>query len=170
TMCGSPSLSTITMPVLDTVSGDMTINAPQATLSLGGSMDVQGDATLSVSGIGGLAMNTPGGSMDATLVTGDAAMTLAIPAGAFAGHVPFAISRITASGLDPQPGTSSSGAVTVDPIVGYHFDFQLPTLNLNATVSFVVNLAGLSSADATSLLAAVGAGQATLAVNSTQSG
>ena len=92
-------------------------------------------------------------------------MTAALAHGTFAGSVPFTVTRLDPAVLPPEPGQDSTGgAATIDPLAAYQFNFAIPTLGQNATLTFEINLAALSPADRAAFLAALAAGNATVAV------
>jgi hypothetical protein len=163
TITGNPQLSTLETPGLDDIGGDVDINAPQADIDLG-DVDISGNASLAGAGADGLTAATADGTTYVSLLTGEAQMELSLGALVFDTPVPFSVSQLQAADFTVQPGVESGTAVNVQPVLGYRYTFTVPTLNADATVTFTVNLAGLPPADATALLAAVAAGDASLAV------
>jgi hypothetical protein len=90
-------------------------------------------------------------------------MHVFLPKEAFAGPVGFTLSRT--SGTPPEAGTAADGsAALVDPILGFRFAFDIPTLNKDASLTFVVDLSQLDAAGRADLLNAIGAGIGTIAV------
>ena len=159
---GNATLTTIDLSELKDVGGNLIIEAPTVTtLDVDGAI-VQGDATFVTDGAQPLAAMTAEGTTSLTLITGSAAMTAVIPDGAFTGFVPFTVTQITGVALEEQSGTAGGTPATVDPLVGYQFAFGVTTLDVDATLTFTIDLAALSQPDA--LLAAIGAGVASLAV------
>ena len=53
---------------------------------------------------------------------------------------------------------------SIDPILGYRFAFDIPTLNADARLTFTVDLSQLDAAGRADLLNAIGAGTGTIAV------
>ena len=91
-------------------------------------------------------------------------MTAALPAGAFGAAVPFTITHIEPASLPAEAGTGAGGAAaTIDPVAAWQFDFDVPTLNEDATLTFEIQVDGLDPATRADFLAALDSGTATLA-------
>ena len=90
-------------------------------------------------------------------------MRALLPDGAFETSVPFAITRLDPAALLPEAGTDAGGQpATIDPVEGYSFQFGVPTLGVDATLTFEVRLDALDGATVDALLAALGSDRATL--------
>jgi hypothetical protein len=65
---------------------------------------------------------------------------------------------------DPaQIGSDADGsAATIDPIIGYQFVFDVPTLNADANLAFTIDMAALDSVERANLLNSLGSGVATI--------
>jgi hypothetical protein len=95
------------------------------------------------------------------MLSGAAAMEVRIPAGAFTAPVPFTITRPAAD--PPAPGTAADGTpATITPISAFQFAFAVPTLNLDASLSFVIDMTMLSAADQATILNSIASGVATI--------
>jgi len=92
-------------------------------------------------------------------------MTAVLAAGTFDHAVAFTVTRIDPAMLPPEPGQDSTGgAATIDPLAAYQFDFDIPTLGQDAALTFEINVGAMSAADRDAFLAALAAGNATVAV------
>jgi hypothetical protein len=106
---------------------------------------------------------TADGSTSVTILEGGASMHAVLPAGAFDQPVSFTIART--SDTPPEDGTAPDGSpAQVDPILGYRFQFGIPTLNDDAQLTFTVDLSQLDAATRADLLNAIGVGSGTIAV------
>ena len=77
--------------------------------------------------------------------------------------VGFTISRT--SDTPPEAGTAADGSpALIDPILGFRFAFDIPTLNADARLTFTVDLSQLDAVGRADLLNAIGAGIGTIAV------
>jgi HYR domain len=86
-----------------------------------------------------------------------------LPEGVFDHPVGFTISRTFDT--PPEAGTAADGsAAQIDPILGYRFAFDIPTLNADASLTFTVDLSHLDAVGRAELLNAIGAGTGTIAV------
>ena len=166
-----------------TVSGDLDIsqNAGSAVINvgngqIGGDCTIvdNGDAVVDVgAGVSGdltlestgdpFSGTTAGGSTSVTILDAAASMHAVLPAGAFDHPVEFTISRT--SDTPPEAGTAADGSpALIDPILGYRFAFDIPTLNADARLTFTVDLSQLDAAARADLLNAIGASTGTIAV------
>ncbi len=99
-----------------------------------------------------------------SLVNGAASLTALLPTGAFNTNVVFSINQVNPATL-PVVGMSTDGsAVNVEPIAAYQFNFTIPTLNADATLTFEIDLSLLDAAGRTTFLTALDANEATLGV------
>jgi hypothetical protein len=90
-------------------------------------------------------------------------MHVLVPKEAFAGPVGFTLART--ADTPPEAGTAADGsAAQIDPILGYRFSFGIPTLNKDASLTFVVDLSQLDAVGRADLLNAIGSGVGTIAV------
>jgi hypothetical protein len=121
---------------------------------------VGGDELISSGGTGLLTTVTADGSTDITILGGIAALHAFVPDGAFDQPVGFTISRHTDP---PQDGQAADGSdALIDPITGYQFAFDVPTLNADAQLSFTVDMSQLDAVEQADLLNAVASGLATI--------
>jgi predicted outer membrane repeat protein len=155
TMTANPTLTVFTAPVLETVEGDMTLELQAATIDLA-TISVGGDSTIVGTATEMLVAETALGSTSFQLLNGLATLETTLAAGTFAANVGFTIEQVTGAEL------AADGAI--DPLVAYHFDFEVPTLGIDAAVTFTIDLDELSAADRQALLEALSDGRATLAV------
>ena len=186
TITGNGFADVIGIGELDSVAGDLTItDNGDATVALGTPGQLGGDLTLETTGSGPLALGdgSPAGNLDLdtagyAAVSGatgagsttiesehpEAVMRTVLPSGAFTAPVDFTLTRIDPAALPPQDGAAAGGgAAVVDPVAAYQFGFGVPTLNQDATLTFEVQVDGLDPATRADFLAAVEAGNATLA-------
>jgi hypothetical protein len=143
------------------VSGDLTItDNGDAVVGAGGG--VGGDLTVETGG-DSFSGTTAGGTTDVTIFDGAATMHVFLPKEAFAQPVPFTLTRTFDA--PPEAGTGPDGSpALVDPILGYRFAFGIPTLNEDASLSFVVDLSQLDAQERADLLNAIAFGTGTIAV------
>ncbi|HMJ94526.1 MAG TPA: hypothetical protein VK486_01660 [Thermoleophilaceae bacterium] len=186
TITDNPGADVINLAELASVAGDLTITGNGAgELVLGSLGDVSGNLTLESTGAGNLDVGggevsgnldldltgydtvtgaTPAGSLNVETSRAEATMRAELPAGTFTGPVGFTLTRLDPAALPPESGAAAGGGTAaVDPVAAYQFDFDVPTLNSDATLTFDVQLDGLDSATRSAFLAAVEAGTATLA-------
>jgi hypothetical protein len=149
---------------LGDVSGDLTLESTGAgNLDVGGG-EVSGNLDLDLTGYDTVTGATPAGNLNVETSRAEATMRAELPAGTFTGPVGFTLTRLDPAALPPESGaTAGGGTAAVDPVAAYQFDFDVPTLNSDATLTFDVQLDGLDSATRSAFLAAVEAGTATLA-------
>jgi HYR domain len=143
------------------IGGDCTIvDNGDAVVNAGGG--VGGDLTIETGG-DPFSGTTAGGSTSVTILGAGASMHVVLPAGAFDQPVAFTISRT--SDTPPEAGTAADGSpAQIDPILGFRFAFDIPTLNADARLTFTVDLSALDAAERANLLNAIGAGTGTIAV------
>jgi hypothetical protein len=181
----NPSMTTIDVSSLTTVGGDLTIvDNGDATVNMSAGADVGGNLTVETTGTGTFDMGdgavggdlsldatgytaisgtTPGGALDLAVIHPEALMHLQVQAATFLTPVSFTVTRVDPVALVPGSGLDASGSLaTIDPIAAYQFNFGVPTLNREATLSFDVTVAQLDAATQTALLNALAAGTATL--------
>jgi hypothetical protein len=186
TITDNPAADVINLAELASVAGDLTITGNGAgELVLGSLGDVSGDLTLESTGAGNLDVGggevsgnldldltgydsvsgaTPAGNLNVETSRAEATMRAELPAGTFTAPVGFTLTRLNPSALPPESGAAADGGTAaVDPVAAYQFDFDVPTLNSDATLTFDVQLDGLDPGTRSAFLAAVDAGTATLA-------
>ncbi len=182
---GNTSATTIDMSSTTTVGGDITVvDNGDASVDMSAGTDVGGDLTVETTGTGAFDMgdgtvtgdvtldatgytdmsgNTPVGSLDLTATRTEAVMHLQIQAATFATPVAFTVTRVDPVTLASESGLDAGGdPATIDPIAAYQFDFEVPTLDRDATLSFDIVLAQLDATTRADLLDALDAGTATL--------
>ncbi|HET9852683.1 MAG TPA: choice-of-anchor Q domain-containing protein [Candidatus Limnocylindrales bacterium] len=157
TLTGNPSLTVFEAPSLETVEGDLSLEIQAATIELG-TVNVAGSSTVVGTDTDRLTAATALGATSFQLINGLAALDATLPDGTFATNVGYAIERLGGSDLDP--------AGLIDPLAAYHLDFDIPTLGVDAAITFTIDLDEMSSAERQSFLDALAAGRATLAVRS----
>src|SRR5262249_11477605 len=139
---GDPATAGVDVSSLTTVGGDMTLEAKNSITAV-----------------------TADGSTEVTLFSAEAQMTASLAAGTFADAVAFTATRLDPAALPHAPRLVFTGAAaTIDPVAAYQFNFSIPTLGQEAALSFEINVASLSNADRDAFLAALAAGNATVAV------
>jgi HYR domain-containing protein len=144
------------------VSGDLTITDNGSAVVSVGNGQVGGDLTIETGG-DSFSGTTAGGSTSVTILNATANMHVFLPKEAFAQPVGFTLSRT--SDTPPEAGTAADGSpAQIDPILGYRFAFAIPTLNKDASLTFVVDLSQLDAVGRADLLNAIGAGIGTIAV------
>ena len=143
--------------------GSITIESTGTGTFATGSGEAAGSVTLDLSGYDQVQSATGGEGTSVSNATAEAMMRVVLPDGAYETAVPFTITHHDPSAL-PEEGTGANGSpATIDPVVGYEFLFDVPTLNADATLTFDVLLDGLDTPTRDALLAALDTGQATLA-------
>src|SRR5262249_54710197 len=110
------------------------------------------------------------GSTEVTLLNAAAQMTAVLPSDTFSGAVGFTVTRLDPAAPSEPGQDSTGGAATIDPLAAYKFGFDIPTLGPNASLTFRINLHMLSTADRDAFLAALAAGNATVAVKNDAAG
>jgi sugar lactone lactonase YvrE len=155
--------ATVDMSASTAVGGDVTVETTGTGTFDMGTGTVAGDVTVDATGYTDMSGNTPGGDLDLTATRAEAVMHLQIPAASFTTPVSFSVTRVDPVALVPESGLNASGSpATIDPIAAYQFDFEVPTLDRDAELSFDIGLAQLDAATRTNLLDALAAGTATL--------
>ena len=153
--------------------GAMVIDGGQGQIGGNATIEDTGAAIINLSDIttisGSLDLETAGdplsgttadGSTDVTLLGGAAALHAVLPQGAFDHPVDFTITRHTDP---PQDGQAADGSdAVINPIFGYEFAFDVPTLNADASLTFTLDMARLDAADQAQVLNALGSGLATI--------
>ncbi|MGH2808373.1 MAG: hypothetical protein ACRDKT_13980, partial [Actinomycetota bacterium] len=155
--------ATVTMGALESA-GEVSIDSTgTGTFSLGDGSPA-GAVDLDLEGYDEVAGATGDTSNAVENARGDATMRVQLPDSAFDVPVPFSITRLDPAGLTPEEGTDASDdPALIDPVAAYQFDFDVPTLNADATLAFDINVDGLDAATRDALLAALDAGTATMA-------
>lgn len=189
---GNTSAGVISLSELGAVSGDVTItDNGSATVYVGGLENVSGDLTLETCGTGVINIGasvggdmsltgcgygsvtgaTAGGSTNLTIESNQAKMTATLPTGTFSASTAFTITTVDPSTLTPGPGSGPTGGTAViDPIAAYQFIFDVPTLNQNASLSFVVDLNALDASTRAAIWQALSAERVTLATKGDAAG
>ncbi len=151
------------------VAGNLTIEGQGA-----GELDLpatSGDMTIDTSGYDVISGATAGGSTSISNTDGQAVMRVVLPDGTFETPVAFTITRLEPATLPPEEGTGADvEPATVDPMAAYSFEFAVPVLGLDATLSFDVLLDSLDADAQAALLAALDAGTATLVTKGGEAG
>ena len=121
TITGNPAVTAITMPGLSSVGGDLTAQAVQTVMAA-----------------------TADGTTTVTLATAEAGLTALLTTGTFASPVAFTASQFDPITLPPEAGQDASGAAaTIDPLFAYQFSFAIPTLDIDALLTFQIDVAAL---------------------------
>ncbi|MGH2806881.1 MAG: Ig-like domain-containing protein, partial [Actinomycetota bacterium] len=158
-------------PTDGTVGGDLTLESTGTGNLTLGSTDTIGNLTLEGTGYDELGGTTAEGDTTIQNTRGDATMRVHLPDGTFEEQVAFTITRRDPDTLPAENGTSADGTdAVIDPLAAYSFDFAVPTLNADATLTFDIHLDGLDAATRDALLAALDAGTATMATQGDDAG
>jgi hypothetical protein len=156
TITGNLDSATITV---GETGGDLTITDNGTAVVNAGNGQVGGNATIETGG-DSFSGTTADGSTSVTILGGTATMHVGLPKEAFAQPVGFTITRRTDSS---GTGTTSDGtSAVIDPVAGFEFAFDVPTLNADAQLSFVVDMSRLDAQGRADLLNALGSGVATI--------
>ncbi len=140
-------------------------------VSVGGSTPVDfsgahvaGNTAVAVGGATNVTLSTAGGSTSVTLTNGPATVQAVLPAGTFTTNVTFSVSPVAPAAM-PTFGVAADGAAaSVTVMAAYQFNFAIPTLNQDATLTFVIQLSALEPTARSAFLDALNAGAATVAV------
>jgi len=182
---GNTDAGNVNLADLSSVGGDITIvDNGDASVNVSGLNTVAGSIDIDTTGTGvfDIGADSTGGTLDLTTtgydringatadgdtnitaVTLDAITTLHISAASFTAPVAFSLTHLDPASLVPEQGTAVDGnPATIEPIVGYQFNFATPVLNHEASLSFDVNLAGLDAASQADILNALASGTATM--------
>jgi hypothetical protein len=151
----NPTLTTLDAPSLETVGGDLTLELQAVAVDLA-TVSVAGDSTIIATGTEMLVAETALGTTSFQLLGGFASLETTLPLGAFESNVAYSVERLAGTDLDAQGD--------LDPLAAYAFDFSVPTLGVDALVTFTIDLDELDAADRQSVLDALAAGRSTLAV------
>jgi hypothetical protein len=144
------------------IGGDLTITDNGDAVVDAGNGQVGGNVTIETGG-DSFSGTTAGGSTSVTILEAGASMHVVLPDGAFDQPVPFTITQTTDS--LPEAGTAADGSpAQIDTLVGYHFAFDIPTLDADAQLTFTVDLSQLDLVQLTALLDAIATGNGTIAV------
>jgi len=159
---GNASGTVVDLGAITSISGDLDLDTAGTTVDLSDA-SVIGHIDITANGSNTVTAVTAGGETDIEVLGGTASMHVVLPDGAFDQPVPFTIER--QSNGAPEPGTTAAGAAaTIDPVAGYRFTFNLPTLGQLAQLTFTVDLAQIDAATRAALLAGVADQTATLAL------
>jgi hypothetical protein len=155
--------ATVNMSAGADVGGNLTVETTGTGTFDMGDGAVGGDLSLDATGYTGISGSSPGGALDLAVTHPEALMHLQVQAATFETPVSFTVTRVDPVALVPESGLDATGSpATIDPIAAYQFNFAVPTLNRDATLSFDIDLAQLDVATQTALLGALAAGTATL--------
>ena len=156
------SASTVALTVGDGIGGNVVFDGNGhaavaiVTPSIRGNLIV-GAGGVSVSG------TTADGTSTVTLANSPATMTVLLPTGAFSRGVRFSVQSLGAEAASVGIG-SDGDPIVASPLSAYQFAFEIPTLDLDATLTFDINVGALDAAGQAEFLDALGAGRATLGV------
>ncbi len=145
--------------------------------SVAGSVDITESSASSVFNIGAgnltcgsvdigsnsaqVAGDTAIANTDVTMTSGSATMHVRVPTGAFSQPVTFKINHLSAD--PPAPGTAADGTpATIAPITSFQFVFAVPTLNVDASLTFTIDLSTLAAGEVANLLNVVASGAASI--------
>ncbi|MFO1325198.1 MAG: hypothetical protein U1F15_14200 [Burkholderiales bacterium] len=160
---GNSATTTVDIGSLTSVAGTLDVeDLSQAhTFDIGAGVISVGDTLIVTTNAQQVAGNTGVQGTDVVMLSSTAAMEVRIPAGAFALPVSFTITRITAD--PPATGTAADGTpATISPISSFQFAFAVPTLNLDASLSFFIDMTALTAADQATILNFIASGAATI--------
>lgn len=154
----------VTLGNLSEVGGDLILESCGSRSFAVGPVSAGGDMILDTRGYSTITGTTAAGATIVSNTTGEAAMTIALATGTFAAPVSFTLSHVEPASLPLQDGVTASGdPVTVDPVAAYQFTFAVPTLNVDASLTFDIFLPGLDAETRAALLDAIASSMATLA-------
>lgn len=164
-VAGNSSATSIDLGGLISTGGDLVVasNASATSIDLSGLTSVGGNMTVeadeSVTAV------TADGTTELALLTSQADMTVFLASQTFTSPVDFTVTRLEPAALPAESGENAAGApAIIDPLFAYQFQFAIPTLNLDAQLTFEIDVAALTPEDEAALLAALAAGSATVAV------
>ncbi|HTG94433.1 MAG TPA: PxKF domain-containing protein, partial [Pyrinomonadaceae bacterium] len=161
---GNGPCTSVILGALATITGNLTVESCGTGMFTLGSVAAAGNATLNTTGYTAVNGTTANGRTTISNGTGEAAMTVNLPAFSFTTPVTYLLTHLDPASLAPEPGLDANNApATIDPVAAYRITFGIPTLNRDATLSFDVSLAGLDADTANAMLAALANGNATLA-------
>lgn len=161
TVSGNASVTTIDMGMLTGTGGDLTVsgNASATTIDMPALTNVGGN--LDAEAMTSIVAVTADGSSELTLATAEASMTALLAMGTFASPAGFTVTRLDPLTLPPEAGESAGGAAAmIDPLAAYQFAFDIPTLGMQAALTFEIDVAALDAATQTAFLAALAADSA----------
>jgi filamentous hemagglutinin len=147
-----------------TVAGDLTATTGGTTTVDFSGAHVSGNTTLVVGDTTTVSASTAAGSTSLTLSNGAALMQAVLPTGTFTSNVVFAVDSLAAGSVTTLGGPTNGDTFSVTTVAAYRFDFAIPTLNQDASLTFDIQLAALDAATRTTFLAALAAGNATVGV------
>jgi hypothetical protein len=147
-IAGNGSATVTDMSALTTVSGDVTIETTGSGVYYVGGADVAGDTSITVDGYSEVDAATADGQTAVGMINGAATMELVLPAGAFPIGDPVAF-RVQQLAADP---VESWGEGSVTTLAAYGFQFDIPTLGLDATLDFEIDLETLDLSAQAALL------------------
>jgi sugar lactone lactonase YvrE len=152
--------ATVDIGSLTSVGGDLVIESTGAgtldvTASVGGSTSVSATGYLTV------AATTADGTTTVQSSDADSSLELELAAGAFTTEVDFTITSVTTPVVEQGFAADGSDA-TIDPVSAYDITFAVPTLDIDASLTFEIVLAALDPARQIAVLDAVAAGNLTL--------
>jgi uncharacterized repeat protein (TIGR01451 family) len=141
-----------TVTITDNGASDVKVDTPR----------VEGDVTIEAGG-SLVEARTGDGTTRVTMTDPPVTMTVVLPTGSFTSGVDFSIQSLGAEA--PGGGLDAGGdPVTVGPLAAYQFAFDIPALNLDATLTFDIDVTALDAANAAAFLDALASGNATIGV------
>ena len=129
-------------------------------------VSVEGDLTLTLTA-DGVDAQTPGGDAALTLSGGAATMHATLPDGALDQSVAFSIVDVSAAEAAAQ---DEDAPVAIEPLSAYRFDFEIETLNADATLAFEILVPALAPEAQVAVVDALIANHLTLAVRGDEPG
>ena len=160
TVSGNTSATSIDLDALVNIGGDMTVtdNTSAANIQLNSLESAGGDVVVGSN-------NTAHGTTAVTLISGTAAMDARLSEATFTEPTAFSVQRWDETQLQAESAVDGEGnTFSVDPIVGYQFDFAVPTLGQHAELAFELALLEMSAEDANAMRQFLAAELVTLAV------
>ncbi|MCL4789575.1 MAG: hypothetical protein KJ070_22770, partial [Verrucomicrobia bacterium] len=154
--------NTIQLAETTTVGGDVLVDVSGPTnLDLSGVRSSR-NVSITADGAESVSAQTGGSNTVVSITTASATVSVQLTNGTFETNVTFTIQELAPAALPAEGSTLSAAPVAVAPLAAYQFNFAVPTLNADATLSFTVTVAAL--ADPAAFLAALDAGRVTFAV------
>ena len=165
TVTNNGSGGTVDLSSLSTVGGNATIESGGPDPFDLSATAVTGDLNFTGNGVSAFLGWTPGGMSNITVSDSIGTANLFLPTGTVSPAGGFSIEVLDPASLPPEAGTSATGtAAVVDPIIAAVFSIPSP-LNQAATIEFEVDVDALDPVERAQLLAALAAGNLTVAVD-----
>jgi hypothetical protein len=144
--------ATVDLSSLASVGGDLTVEtAGSGTFDVDGA-DVEGDTSLTTTGYTAVDAATAASQTALAMINGEATMELVLPDGAFPAGDPVTFSVQQLAG-DP---VNTWGQNDITTLTEYQFNFEVPTLGMEATLNFEIDLAAMDAAARMALLDLLG--------------